>query len=173
MTAVSEGAVGIAIAVESDGWPDEPALQGLAERAVTAAIGILEAEGRTTFPQEAPELSILFTDDAAIRALNRQWRGKDRATNVLSFPAAALRPGDEPEPLLGDLVLGFGTIKAEAAETDAGFDAHLTHLLVHGFLHLLGYDHIEEAQAQEMEGLETRILASLGLSDPYRDSDPV
>jgi probable rRNA maturation factor len=126
-----------------------------------------------TFPKDAPELSILFTDDAAIRELNREWRGKDRATNVLSFPAGPLAPGAAPGPLLGDLALSAETIAAEARAMGIEFEAHLAHLLVHGFLHLLGYDHLEEAEAEEMEGLETRILATLGLSDPYRDSDPV
>lgn len=172
MNAVPGAAVDIAIAVEADGWPDDAALEPATARAIQAAVGLLEREGRVVFPPEAPELSILFTDDAAIRELNRQWRCKDRPTNVLSFPAAPLRPGEAPGPLLGDLVLAAETITAEAAEMGIGFDAHLTHLLVHGFLHLLGYDHMEEGEAEEMEGLETRILASLGLSDPYRDSDP-
>lgn len=166
-------AVDIVLSIEAGNWPDEPALEAASVRAVSAAVTLLEREGRAIFPKEAPELSILFTDDAAIRELNREWRGKDRATNVLSFPAVPLAPGDAPGPLLGDLALASETIATEAREMGIGFDAHLTHLLVHGFLHLLGYDHVEEAEAEEMEGLETRILVSLGLSDPYRDSDPV
>ncbi|MGN6551211.1 MAG: rRNA maturation RNase YbeY [Pararhizobium sp.] len=164
--------VDIDIAVEAAGWPEEPALAELAARAVQAAVDLLEEERAQPFPDPATELSILFTSDEAVRGLNSQWRGKDKPTNVLSFPAFPVTPGAMPGPMLGDLVLARETIAAEASDMEGSFNAHLTHLIVHGFLHLLGYDHIQPAEAEEMEGLETRILARLGLSDPYKDSDP-
>ena len=111
------------------------------------------------------ELSIVLTDDAAQRELNRQWRGIDKPTNVLSFPQ--IEPFEPVVGILGDIVLARETLEREAAELDKPFADHFTHLVVHGFLHILGYDHEEEGDAFDMEGLETRILASLGVPDPY------
>lgn len=111
------------------------------------------------------ELSIVLTDDAAQRELNRQWRGIDKPTNVLSFPQ--IEPFGPVVGILGDIVLARETLEREAAELDKPFADHFTHLVVHGFLHILGYDHEEEGDALDMEGLETRILASLGVPDPY------
>ena len=110
---------------------------------------------------------MLLTDDAEQRALNAQWRGKDAATNVLSFPQ--LEPFAPLAGLLGDISLARETLEREAAELGKSFTDHFTHLVVHGFLHILGHDHIEEADALVMEGLETQILASLGIADPYAD----
>ncbi len=115
----------------------------------------------------------MFTDDASIREINAEWRQQDKPTNVLSFPAFPVTPGEKPGPMLGDIVIARETVEREAVDLGKSFEEHLTHLLVHGFLHLLGYDHMETEEAEEMEALETRILASLGLSDPYAGQDPI
>jgi probable rRNA maturation factor len=159
--------------VEEGGWPSEAALQALCERVLGASANFLAREEEQPFPDLPPELSLVFTDDASVRAVNAEWRGQDKPTNVLSFPAFPLVPGRMPGPMLGDIILAYETLVREAGELDKPFDDHLTHLLVHGFLHLFGYDHLDVAEAETMEGLETRILATLGLSDPYGDSDPV
>ncbi len=163
----------IQISIEDGAWAPEETLQALAETALDAAARFLvETEGQP-FPETPPEVSLLFTDDETIRGINAEWRGQDKPTNVLSFPAFPLVPGGRPGPMLGDIILAEETIARESAELDKPFEAHLTHLLVHGFLHLFGYDHLESDEAERMESLETRILAGLGLSDPYGDSDPV
>lgn len=151
----------IDISVESGDWPDEESLRALVDRAVGAALDVAAIDASHA------ELSLLFTDDEAVRALNAQWRGKDRPTNVLSFPVQAVSPGDPAPPLLGDIVLARETVEREAALEGKPFDHHLTHLVVHGLLHLFGYDHQYERQARVMEGLEREILARLGMADPY------
>ena len=108
------------------------------------------------------ELSILLTDDAHIRTLNRDYRGKDKATNVLSFPVPP------PAPLLGDIVLAYETVRKEAQEKHICLEDHLTHLIIHGWLHLQGYDHQTEAEARKMESLEILALSRLGIDNPYR-----
>src|SRR6218665_2742639 len=163
----------IQISVEDEGWPQEPALLSLSERTLAAAAAFLETEEKQPFPKMAPELSLVFTNDAAIKEINAEWRGKDKPTNVLSFPAFPLEPGGMPGPMLGDIVVARETVEREAVDLDKTFEDHLTHLLVHGFLHLFGYDHMETDEAEEMEALETRILAVLGLSDPYAGQDPL
>ena len=162
----------IQISVEDGAWPAEDVLEELAGRVLSSAGLYLATHETQPFPTEAPEVSLVFTSDAAIRQINAEWRNQDKPTNVLSFPAFPLTPGGKPGPMLGDIVLAEETIAREAADLGKPFDAHLTHLLVHGFLHLFGYDHMETDEAEKMEGLETRILAELGLSDPYGD-DPV
>jgi len=162
----------IQISVEEGPWPDEEALLSLSERVIGTAARYLVREEGQPFPVAPPELSLVFTDDPSIRAVNAEWRGQDKPTNVLSFPAFPVEPGDMPGPMLGDIIMAHETLAREAAELGKPFDDHLTHLLVHGFLHLFGYDHMETDEAEEMEGLETRILSELGLSDPYGD-DPV
>ncbi|MER0238806.1 rRNA maturation RNase YbeY [Fulvimarina sp. MAC8] len=117
------------------------------------------------------EVSITLSDDDAVREINREWRGQDKPTNVLSFPMVDLEPGERPGPLLGDLILAFETCEREAASEAKPFVNHARHLLVHGFLHCLGYDHIEDDEAEEMEALETSILAGLGIPDPYAVAD--
>lgn len=110
---------------------------------------------------------MLLTDDAEQRALNAQWRGKDAATNVLSFPQ--LEPFAPVVGLLGDISLARETLEREATEQGKRLEDHFTHLMVHGFLHILGYDHVQEPEALQMEGLETQILAGLGIEDPYAE----
>lgn len=152
--------IDIDVTVEAGGWPAETALRDIAARAVAAALDELGAAGSS-------ELSLLFTDDAHIRVLNRDWRGKDKPTNVLSFPAFPVAPGDPPPSMLGDIAMAFETMASEAALESKPFDHHLTHLIVHGLLHLLGYDHESGEEAEEMEALERRVLARLAIPDPY------
>ncbi len=152
----------IAASVEAGGWPPEEELTDVADRAIAAALAEL---GVT--PSDGCELSIVFTDDENIRQLNARWRGKDKPTNVLSFPAFPVKRGAPLPPMLGDIVIAFETVEREARDEGKTFDAHLLHLVVHGFLHLLGYDHEEEREAEEMERLERRILAALAIPDPY------
>ncbi|MGE6741919.1 rRNA maturation RNase YbeY [Allorhizobium pseudoryzae] len=161
------------ISVEDDRWPDEEQLNTLCKRVLDAAAQMLATEEKQPFPKQPCEVSLVFTDDAAIREINAEWRGKDKATNVLSFPAFPVTPGKMPGPMLGDIVIARETLEREAEELEKPFDDHLTHLMVHGFLHLFGYDHIEKDEAEKMEALETRILAGLGLSDPYAGQDPI
>ena len=120
-----------------------------------------------------PAISLQLAVDAMRADINGQWRNQHKPTNVLSFPAFPLVPGGQPGPMLGDIILARETIEREAVELDKPVDEHITHLIVHGFLHLFGYDHIENSDAEEMEAIETRILSSLNLSDPYGDTEPV
>lgn len=163
----------IQISVEEGAWPSEEVLQALAERVLEVAVSYLRKHEKQPFPKMAPELSLVFTDDASIREINAEWRSQDKATNVLSFPAFPLQPGGKPGPMLGDIIIARETVEREAIDLEKSFDDHLTHLMVHGFLHLFGYDHINNSEAERMEGLETRILAELGLSDPYAGQDPI
>jgi probable rRNA maturation factor len=151
----------VAVVVNADGWPD-----GLDEQADTAIHEALKQSGaRVT---GVSEVTVVLTDDAEQQELNRQWRGFDKSTNVLSFPQ--LEPFSPVFGLVGDITLARETVEREAAEMGITLEAHFTHLVVHGFLHLLGHDHLEEADAVRMESLETKILASLGIADPYADS---
>ncbi|TDX89117.1 putative rRNA maturation factor [Neorhizobium sp. R1-B] len=163
----------IQISVEEEGWPGESALLALSEKTLGVAADLLSKEEVQPFPKTAPELSLVFTNDASIQEINAEWRGKDKPTNVLSFPAFPLAPGKMPGPMLGDIVIARETVEREAVDLDKTFEDHLTHLLVHGFLHLFGYDHMQADEAEKMEALETRILAKLGLSDPYAGQDPI
>jgi probable rRNA maturation factor len=155
----------IDVSVEAGAWPDEDKLRALAGQAVKAAVARLDLADATS------ELSIVFTDDSSIRALNAEWRGKDKPTNVLSFPAFAAKSGDTPGPMLGDIVIAHETVKSEADLEGKSFDDHLRHLIIHGFLHLLGYDHENDMDAEEMEAVERVILADMGVSDPYSGED--
>ncbi|WOI53349.1 rRNA maturation RNase YbeY [Parvularcula sp. LCG005] len=115
------------------------------------------------------DVSALFTNDSEVHGLNLEWRGKDKPTNVLSFPADDFPVGEGETPPLGDLALAYETCAREAAEKNIPFAHHLTHLVLHGVLHLLGYDHIDEEEAEEMETLEIRLLSQLDIADPYSD----
>ncbi len=153
----------ISIEVEDEVWTQQlPGLEGLADVAVKAALsacGVSEA---------GTDVFVLFTDDAAIAEMNAEWRGKPKPTNVLSFPApdGMPLPDGEPRPL-GDIVLASGVIAAEALDQGKTLQAHCTHLIVHGCLHLLGHDHEDETGAAAMEQLEIDILKGLGISNPY------
>ncbi len=160
--AEAEPLVVIDLLVEAGAWPAEDELERLARRAVGAALAETGASAA-----QATELSLVFSDDAGIRELNSGWRGKDKPTNVLSFPAFPVRPGDPLPPMLGDIVLAAETISREAELEEKPFEHHLSHLIVHGFLHLVGYDHETEDEAETMEGLERRALARLAIPDPY------
>ncbi len=153
----------IDLSIEAGGWPDEDRLAGLVTRAISAAFAVADLE-----VLEDTEVSLLFTDDASIRKLNSQWRGKDKPTNVLSFPGGDPQ-GDVYGPLLGDIVFAFETVSREADELGIEFDDHLSHLTVHGLLHLFDYDHQDNEEAELMESLEKAILASLGIDDPYAE----
>ena len=157
--------VEIDLSVEAGDWPSESELAELSNKAVAAALAELGVKGGRS------ELSLLFTDDAHIRVLNAEWRSKDKATNVLSFPAFSVRPGDALPPMLGDIVLAAETVRTEATLESKPFDHHLTHLVVHGLLHLLGYDHETDVDAELMETRERRILARLAIADPYAVTD--
>jgi probable rRNA maturation factor len=146
-----------------------PAAEDLARAAARLAVA-RGAAGFGIAPQTPIELGIRLADDSEQRRLNRGWRGVDRPTNVLAFPALERgRPIPSEAPLLlGDVVLAFETVACEAEEQGKPFPDHLAHLIVHGVLHLLGYDHDNDTEAVAMEQLETSILASLGVPDPYR-----
>ncbi len=134
----------------------------MAERAILEALKQSKAKLKG-----AAEPSILLTNDTEQQELNREWRGKDCSTNVLSFPQ--IEPFGAVSGILGDITLARETVQREAAEQGVSFTDHFTHLVVHGFLHILGYDHLSDEEALQMENLETQILASLGVADPYAD----
>jgi probable rRNA maturation factor len=149
------------ILVTAAGWQAEPETEALVQRAIEAAAKHASASAR------ACEVAIVLTDDSGIKTLNRDWRGIDKPTNVLSFPAAAT-PGREAEPrMLGDIAIAYETTAREARDEGKPFGHHLSHLVVHGFLHLVGYDHEDDAEAETMESLERTILKSLSVPDPY------
>jgi probable rRNA maturation factor len=152
----------IAISVEAGDWPPRPVLTRRARRALRAAIAALAESGRFSCGSEASEISIVFTDDAKIRRLNAHYRGKDSPTNVLSFPQMQPESG-----LLGDVVLAAETVAREAALAGKPLEDHIAHLIIHGFLHVLGYDHEAEDEAEIMEQLERDALQRIGIPDPY------
>ncbi len=153
--------VTVDLAIENPSWTALGDLQTLAERAAEAALR--EAGFHS---EEITELSCLFSDDAAVQKLNAEWRGLDKPTNVLSFPAT----GPGAELLLGDVVLAFETIAREAAADNKPIRDHVTHLIVHGVLHLVGHDHEVDEEADAMEALEARALQRLGLANPYAET---
>ena len=159
------------IDIESDEeWDSSTDWSLLVRRAAESALA------ESAFPQLAAgprpvEIGVRLTGDEEVRALNSEWRGKDKPTNVLSFPLAEAdeleRTGEGPELMLGDIVLARGVCEREAAEKAIPVETHATHLLVHGTLHLLGYDHHGDDEAADMESREARALARLGIADPY------
>lgn len=195
--------VDITISIEDDRWDGAvPDVESLCERAARAALIAADAQDPDWLPGGPVEMSLVLADDATVQELNRDYRAKDKPTNVLSFAlyADGESDGDEgeedgadeefdveeiaihdddddnveflsPEPavpvLLGDVILAFETVEREASEQGKPFTDHLTHLVTHGVLHLLGYDHIEDSEAEQMERLETQILSGLGIADPY------
>ena len=151
----------VLIEVEDDAWQALAGLDALARTAVAAALAGAKADSGEGV------VALLFTDDGTISGINAEWRGKDKPTNVLSFPAPDMPvPAGEPRPL-GDIVLAHGVIAREAAEQGKTLHDHTAHLIVHGVLHLLGFDHETVEDAEAMERLEASILKGLGISDPY------
>ncbi|MDB5368012.1 MAG: ybeY [Rhodospirillales bacterium] len=150
------------IDVEHEGWRGLGDVETLTRAAIAAALA--------TKPPAAEqiEIGIRFADDGLVQELNRTYRGKDKPTNILSFPIEDTPATQEAPLLLGDLALAFETTAGEAAEKQVTLAQHATHLLVHGTLHLLGHDHQEEADADRMERLEVEILDGLGIPDPYQ-----
>ena len=145
-------------------WARVGDMHVIAQRAVEAALSVTQEA-----PQAPVEVSVLLSDDAGVRELNLTWRGLDKATNVLSFPSGGT-PGPEGVRQLGDIALAFETVAREAADEGKSLAAHVAHLIVHGTLHLLGYDHeTGEEDADAMEALEIEALARLGVLNPYRD----
>lgn len=157
-------------------WPDPLDWEARAGEAVAAALAVTPF---ASLANAAPlvEVAVRLTDDAEVQALNRDFRGKDKPTNVLSFPQVqhdlleGLSNSDDGEILLGDIVLARETCAREAAEKGIVLADHATHLIVHGALHLVGYDHMDDASAHAMEALEVKALASLGLANPYAERD--
>jgi probable rRNA maturation factor len=154
------------VLVVAESWQNEPEADAVIQRAIAAAAEAVDAD-----VGEA-ELAVMLTDDGGIRTLNCNWRGIDKPTNVLSFPAlqprGPRRPDDVPR-MLGDIAIAYETTRREADEEEKPFGHHLSHLAVHGFLHLIGHDHEQDQDAETMEQLEREILAQLGIPDPYAE----
>lgn len=151
----------LAIDVEEAGWAELTGLEELAERVCAA---VFASQGKRGGDYG---VSLVFSSDEAVRILNAKWRGKDRATNVLSFPAEDMPlPEGEPQPL-GDIILAYGVVAREAADQGKPLRDHAAHLMIHGLLHLLGHDHEDDGEASAMEALEIRILKGLGITNPY------
>lgn len=150
--------VTVDVVTQSEHWSAHPDAEDVVRRAIAKA---------AAFEGKLGEVAVLLTDDAAIRVMNATWRGIDKPTNVLSFPAAA--PAREAGQC-GDIAIAFETTAREAREENKSLRDHLSHLCVHGLLHLAGLDHETDADATAMETLETKILATLGIADPYADS---
>lgn len=147
----------VEVEIEDEAWSRDVAdVEDRVSRAVIAALG-----------DRAGSVVVLLTDDATVRDLNARFRDKDAPTNVLSFPAAPMDLPGQATPL-GDLVLAHGVCAREARDQSKALADHLTHLVVHGTLHLLGHDHVDDAEAEAMEAHEVKILAALGVADPYR-----
>ncbi len=147
----------IDIAIEDTAWSDlNFDLETLCQKAVAKAEEVLDTNVER-------ELSFAFVNDEAIRGLNKNHRGSDKPTNVLSFPMDGL--------MLGDIILAYGVIAQESKDQNKSFNDHLTHLIIHGFLHLLGYDHIDDVEASAMEALEIKTLAQMGIDNPYEIND--
>jgi probable rRNA maturation factor len=152
---------------QAAGWRAIPRIAALASKAAEQTIALA---GVTVL--DGAEIAIALADDAAVRAANRNWRKKDKPTNVLSFPAV---PSERlsTAPYLGDIIMAFETLEREAVHDEKSLPDHFTHLIVHSVLHLVGYDHMTRDEAERMEELEIKILASLGIADPYAGSDPL
>jgi len=160
------GGPSLDIRMQSRKWREVEDLRPRILAAIDAALVLAPVK-----PLAGAELSLLLTDDKRIRIVNRDWRGFDKATNVLSFPAAPPQR-IASSPVVGDIVIALETVAREAEAEEKSFCDHLSHLVIHGLLHLLGEDHETEAEAQRMEALETAALARLGIADPYAGSEP-
>lgn len=153
----------IDIMIKSAGWNDEKMLYNITEKALMAVMRHVSLENVVS------EISLLFTDDEHMAQINAQWRGKNKSTNVLSFPAFPIKAGSSPGPMLGDIIIARETVLLEAEKQGKTFQDHLTHMIVHGTLHLLGYDHETDDEAHQMEMLEREILQKLSIKDPYAE----
>jgi probable rRNA maturation factor len=156
------------VVAAADCWLNEPDAEAVIKRAIAAAASTVG------FEAGGAELAVMLTDDAGVRSLNKDFRGIDKPTNVLSFPAAqaaAARDADAAPRMIGDIAIAYETVLREAGEEHKPFAHHLSHLAVHGFLHLIGYDHETDDDAEAMEALETGILAQLGIPDPYAERE--
>ena len=165
----------IAVSLQDAAWREElEDLEDMTQRSIETALRCLDEAAPERAVQGAVEVSLLFADDAAVAELNETYRGRQGPTNVLSFPnmEQAGPPAGQPR-LLGDVVLARQTVRREAATQGKSLRAHTTHLLIHGLLHLLGYDHESDGDAAEMEALEIAILAEIGLPDPYEGQTTV
>ena len=152
----------IEIQVEHPAWREAlPDVEAVVRGAAEAVLG-------ANPPAEGDRATVLLEGDAAVRDLNARFRDRDAPTNVLSFPAAALPGEPEADPYLGDIILAFGVCAREAEEQGKPLAHHLSHLVIHGLLHLLGHDHQDDAEAEAMEVRERTLLAGLGIDDPYR-----
>ncbi len=155
-------------------WDGQTDWDRIAEDAVKAAF-LVSSHGDLAYAPFTLSISIRLSDNQEVHELNRNWRGKDKPTNVLSFPMLeadeldALANTDDGEVLLGDMILGYGVCASEAEEKAIPLTRHVSHLIVHGTLHLLGLDHIDDTEAEHMEALEVKALASLGIANPYSD----
>lgn len=163
----------LALEIEDTRWTEAlPDVAALLEKAIALALADVDDRSRTI------EAGVRLVDDGTIQGLNRDWRGRDKPTNVLSFPMGDPAPVDDPavlsDPdfpwLIGDIVMSFDTMKAEAERDGKKLEHHVVHLAVHAALHLIGHDHEDEAEAEAMEAAEIKLLASLGISDPYADT---
>lgn len=163
MSGIPTPSVEVQWASDAPDAPDESDLRAWALKATEVAGGVIG------------DITVRVVDDDEIRALNRDFRGKDKPTNVLSFPFEAPEglPEDALDPLLGDIVISAPVVRREAAEQDKTLDAHWAHMVTHGVLHLLGYDHIDDQDAEAMEALEVRALAELGYPDPYQSCNAI
>jgi len=169
-------ALDITVTMEDDNWlRNLPDAEALVAGAVHAALAAARADDIAGAPAPkaatAYDMGVVLTDDARIRKLNSEWRDQDKPTNVLSFENPEEPPEDAPWQL-GDVVVAFGVTAAEAESSGISLADHLSHLVVHGVLHLFGYDHIIDEDAEEMEGLEKRVLSGLGVADPYGPDGP-
>ena len=157
----------VEVSVECELWAALPNAENLAAQAIDKARKVTKIK-----LHKDAEVSVLLVDDARIRSLNAQWRSIDKATNVLTFPASA--PGKlASNPLLGDIVMAFETMQREARVEGKSLANHFSHLVVHGFLHLIGYDHENEGDAETMEALEIKVLAGLKIANPYSETELV
>jgi probable rRNA maturation factor len=157
------------VLVVADCWQAEADAEAVILRAIEAAAAMVEADTGDA------ELAVMLTDDAGIQTLNANWRGIDKPTNVLSFPALqpTAQADDDAPKMLGDIAIAYQTVRREADHEQKPFDHHLSHLAVHGFLHLVGFDHENDGEAELMEATEREILAQLGIPDPYADQERV
>ncbi|HLG85419.1 MAG TPA: rRNA maturation RNase YbeY [Bradyrhizobium sp.] len=156
------------VVVAADCWQSEPDAEATVQRAIVAASEATDADVANA------EVAVMLTDDATIRTFNKDFRGIDKPTNVLSFPAPDMDIADDEAPApraLGDIAIAYETLRREAEQEAKPFLHHLSHLAVHGFLHLIGHDHETDEEAEEMEALEVAILAQLGIPDPYGERE--